>query len=81
MTNKKIGFIVAGVVGGLAALVFGALIVRMVIRAFSKSPKASAPYGFTGHGSTAYRPLHAPAPQAASDAHALPNLHYDGSRY
>lgn len=70
--------------GGIAALVLGALVIRACVRGFGGSAKPSGKgteaYGFTGHGSE-YRPLNAPAPHAAAETHALPNLHYDGNRY
>jgi hypothetical protein len=84
LSGEKIGIIAGSIVGGLAALVLGALLIRFVVRLFHKggspSVKGSEAQGFSGQGSQ-YRPLHDPAPSAAVETHSLPSLHYDGSRY
>jgi len=78
---KKIGLIVGSFVGGFVALILGALIIRFIFRFFSRaSSNSTEPYGFTDVSSD-YQHLNAPAPQAASELHSLPNLHYDGGRY
>jgi len=84
MSAEKIGIIAGSIIGGLAALVIGALIIRFAVRLFHKggspSVKGSEAQGFSGKDSQ-YRPLLDPAPSAAVETHALPSLHYDGGRY
>ena len=79
-SGAKVGIIAGSIIGGLAALVLGALLIRCCVRTGKGSPSAKGGYAFTAQGSN-YRSLNAPAPHAAAETHALPNLHYDGGRY
>lgn len=64
--------------GGIAALVLGALLIRTLVRAFSHSGTkigvagGAAAAGFGG--GKGYRPLHEPAPHAATETHAMSSL-------
>jgi len=84
LTGRTVGIIA----GSIAALILAALIAYFVVSLFGRrshkggnpSEKGIEAQGITGQDSR-YHPLYDPAPNAASETHALPSLHYDGGHY
>jgi hypothetical protein len=70
--------IIAGAAGlGLLALVVGLCVCFSRRRGARKTTTG----GVMGFGGQTYQPLHEPAPNAAYETHALPNLGYNGGQY
>jgi hypothetical protein len=76
--NIKRIAIIAGAAGlGVLALLFGLCFCCVRRRGVQKATTG----GVMGFGGRTYQPLHEPAPNAAYETHALPNLGYTGGQY
>jgi len=77
-SNMRRIIIIAAAAGlGLLALLIGLCLCCSRRRSAQKTTTG----GVMGFGGQTYRPLHEPAPNAAYETHALPNLGYSGGQY
>jgi len=77
-SNTKRIIIIAGAAGlGLLILVLGLCFCCFRKRGARRMPTGSV----LGMGGQTYQPLQDPAPNAAYETHALPNLNYNGAQY
>jgi hypothetical protein len=75
-SNIKKIIVIAGAAGlGILALLIG------LCFCCSRSRKTTTTGGVMGFGGRTYQPLHEPAPNAAYETHALPNLSYNGGQH